>query len=170
MVAAGARLRPLPGPTRVAASGCEGAYRIVRQGAVDLHNGCAGEDARRMRRSTLRATRLAGSRQSEVDRGAALAGRRAVTYWCHAGHSTSPTFSDETEPPSEWQCPRCGQPAGQQQGAMGARPPAGGFHRTPYEFLMMRRTELEGERLLDEALADLRHRRGPGPGSERGRP
>ncbi len=89
-----------------------------------------------------------------------------MDYWCHAGHVTTPTFSDETEPPSEWQCSHCGKPAGQQRGAMSVPPPASGFHRTPYEFLMMRRTELEGERLLDEALANLRNRGSQCPRSE----
>lgn len=137
---------------------------MVGHGAVDVQDGCAGEDARRMRRNSVRGTRLSGRRPSEVDRGAPLAGRRTVTYWCHAGHETAPAFSDEVEPPAEWQCSRCGEPAGRQRGAMG-RPAGAGFHRTPYEFLMMRRTEVEGERLLEEALADLRSRRGRGPGS-----
>jgi hypothetical protein len=34
------------------------------------------------------------------------------------------------------------------------------FPRTPYEFLMMRRTPEDGERLLDEALAALHARTG----------
>ncbi len=119
-----------------------------------------------MRRSTVRGSRLNGPNGNEVDRGAPLAGRQQVTYWCHAGHETTPTFSDETEPPAEWQCARCGAPAGREQGAM-SRPAAVGFHRTPYEFLMMRRTESEGEQLLEEALANLRSRRGEAEATKR---
>jgi hypothetical protein len=36
------------------------------------------------------------------------------------------------------------------------------FPRTPYEFLMMRRTLAEGEELLADALADVKRRRARG--------
>ena len=36
---------------------------------------------------------------------------------------------------------------------------AGAAHKTPYEFLMMRRTPAEGEKLLAEALETLASRR-----------
>ena len=100
----------------------------------------------------------------EVDRGAPLAGRRTVEYWCHADHRTTATLSDEAEAPDQWQCVRCGAPASQDRGTLGP-PTRTGFHRTPYEFLMMRRTEKDGERLLDEALAELRNRK---PGQKTG--
>ena len=55
-----------------------------------------------------------------------------------------------------WECAICGQPAGMDK----ETPPApvgvaGASHKTPYEFLMMRRTEAEGEVLLAEALEKL---------------
>jgi hypothetical protein len=34
------------------------------------------------------------------------------------------------------------------------------FPKTPYEFLLMRRTIEDGEKLLDDALEQLRRRRG----------
>jgi hypothetical protein len=37
---------------------------------------------------------------------------------------------------------------------------AGGPPKTPFEFLMMRRTMAEGDELLEEALAKLREDRG----------
>jgi hypothetical protein len=39
---------------------------------------------------------------------------------------------------------------------------AGASHKTPYEFLMMRRTPAEGEKLLAEALEGLQARRAEG--------
>jgi hypothetical protein len=106
-------------------------------------------------RSGLRASRLARP-TDQVDRGAPLAARRDVTYWCFDDHHTSVTLSVDAEVPSEWACGRCGGPASATRGtAVRAATPLW-FPRTPYEFLMMRRSPEDGERLLAEALAALR--------------
>ncbi|PFG35704.1 RNA polymerase binding protein RbpA [Flavimobilis soli] len=90
-----------------------------------------------------------------------VAARVYVSYWCANGHETRPSFSDETaiEIPSEWDCPRCGFPAGQDR----ANPPAPSRnepYKTHLAYVKERRSEEDGEALLDEALAALRKRRG----------
>lgn len=107
----------------------------------------------------LRANRLA-SVSNQVDRGAALASRRETQYWCARDHVTKVPFAEDADPPEQWLCYACGAPAGLTRGTP---PPAlvrpRVFPRTPHEFLMMRRTEEDGDRLLAEAVAELRRRR-----------
>jgi len=110
------------------------------------------------RRSGLRATRLAAP-TDQVDRGAPVAERHSVTYWCARDHVTSVIFSVDVETPSSWDCCRCGGPASPEQGNAAPVTPTRWFPRTPYEFLMMRRTPEDGERLLAEALEALQARR-----------
>jgi hypothetical protein len=112
------------------------------------------------RRSTIRGGRLGGAPGSEVDRGGVVEPRRQVSYWCHAGHESKPAFALHVELPQTWACQVCGQPAG----PVRDEPPprermAGGPPKTPFEFLMMRRTMAEGDELLEEALAKLREER-----------
>lgn len=107
------------------------------------------------RRPTVRATRLS-SPTNQVDRGGHLAARRSVDYWCADDHHSAATFAVDADAPQEWICTHCGAPATTERGAAGRAlaPPV--FFRTPYEFLMMRRTAEDGERILDEALEALR--------------
>ena len=111
------------------------------------------------RRSGLRASRLALP-TDQVDRGAPLAERHGVIYWCPRDHHTVVTFSVDADTPAAWDCARCGDPASPDRGTARPLGTPRWFPRTPYEFLMMRRTPEEGERLLNEALAALHQRRG----------
>lgn len=84
-----------------------------------------------------------------------------MSYWCANGHETRPSFSGETaiEVPVEWDCPRCGFPAGQDS----ANPPSPSRvvpYKTHLAYVKERRSEEDGEALLGEALAALRKRRG----------
>jgi hypothetical protein len=112
----------------------------------------------RRRGTAVRGTRLARP-TDEVDRGAPLAARHGITYWCPRDHDTVVIFSVDAETPAEWDCSQCGDPASTDRGV--ALPPGRPrwFPRTPYEFLMMRRTPEDGERLLNEALAKLQEGR-----------
>ena len=110
-----------------------------------------------MRNRAVRGSRLSGPTAGEIDRGAPLAARHEASYWCHAGHLTTAAFSQEVHPPALWECTCCGAPASTRPDSLAPPQPRTGFHRTPYEFLMMRRTEEDGERLLAEALAQLRN-------------
>jgi hypothetical protein len=112
----------------------------------------------------IRGSRLTGlgNSSADVERGGELAARRLVTYWCPADHVTRVVFSDDgdTALPEEWQCGSCSETASSERGtaqASGRR--IEGSHKTPYEFMMMRRTAAEGEELLDEALRNLKSRR-----------
>jgi hypothetical protein len=86
-----------------------------------------------------------------------------VQYFCAKGHVTSPSFAigdeqDSPEIPLEWDCPRCGLPAG-----LDADNPPEPLRNEPYKthlaYVKERRTDAEGEALLEEALSDLRARR-----------
>ncbi|WP_098456969.1 RNA polymerase-binding protein RbpA [Flavimobilis soli] len=110
--------------------------------------------------SAIRGSRVGAGPMGESERGD-VAARVYVSYWCANGHETRPSFSDETaiEIPSEWDCPRCGFPAGQDR----ANPPAPSRnepYKTHLAYVKERRSEEDGEALLDEALAALRKRRG----------
>jgi hypothetical protein len=106
--------------------------------------------------SSIRASRTSGTATGEVDRGAELAPRRRVEYWCADDHLSAPAFALDAELPLEWECDVCGGPAVIERGAASPAEREPAFHRTPYEFLMMRRTPEDGERLLAEALEKLR--------------
>jgi hypothetical protein len=85
--------------------------------------------------------------------------RRTVGYWCANGHHTEHSFAVEVIVPTLWDCPRCGQPAGQDEANPPARP-----HAEPYKthlaYVKERRTEEDGAAILAEAMQRLRARRG----------
>lgn len=96
----------------------------------------------------------------EAERGEA-APRVWVSYWCAAGHETRPSFAEEAAalPPETWDCPRCGLPAGQDR----ENPPSAPKnepYKTHLAYVKERRTEEEADALLDDALQQLRERRG----------
>ncbi len=93
----------------------------------------------------------------ESERGEA-APRRRISYWCANRHESRPSFATDAEIPDEWECPRCGLPAGRDE----QNPPAA--PRTePYKshlaYVKERRSDADGERILAEALERLRRRR-----------
>jgi hypothetical protein len=95
----------------------------------------------------------------EAERGD-TAPRFFVPYYCVNGHETRPSFSIEANvvAPEVWDCPRCGLPAG-----LDAENPPQPFRNEPYKthlaYVKERRSDEDGEALLDEALAALRARR-----------
>jgi hypothetical protein len=115
-----------------------------------------------MRRSSIRATRVGGSASTELDRGAKPVARQRVEYWCANDHRTTTQLAAGVEAPATWDCDTCGAPAVQERGTAPQAAREGTFYRTPYEFLMMRRTPEDGERLLAEALERLEQGRNGG--------
>ncbi|HWC35070.1 MAG TPA: RNA polymerase-binding protein RbpA [Mycobacteriales bacterium] len=107
------------------------------------------------RRSGMRGNRLV-SASNQIDRGGEPAARRVAHYWCASDHHTSAAFAADIEPPTDWPCQVCSGPASLERGSAPAAVRPRFFPRTPYEFLMMRRTEEDGERILAEALAAMR--------------
>lgn len=96
----------------------------------------------------------------EAERGES-APREVFSYYCAKGHVTRPSFAvaDDREVPLEWDCPRCGLPGGLDP----ANPPEP-LRNEPYKthlaYVKERRSNEEGEALLQEALDALRARRG----------
>ena len=121
------------------------------------------------RRSALRGSRLAPA-TNQVDRGAEPAARRVANYWCATDHHTSVVFAADVEAPAEWECQVCSEPSSMERGTAVTPPRPRFFPRTPYEFLMMRRTVEDGERILAEALTAMRNGTYPsGPAKPRAR-
>lgn len=62
-------------------------------------------------------------------------------------------------PPEQWDCPRCGLPAGQDKDSP-PQPPKNEPYKTHLAYVKERRTPEEAEQLLEDALQKLRERRG----------
>jgi hypothetical protein len=107
------------------------------------------------RRPALRGTRLVPV-TSQVDRGTAPAPSRLAEYWCAKDHRTSAAFAADVDFPVEWSCRICSGPSTLERGTAPAIARPRFFPRTPYEFLLMRRTVEDGERILADALAAMR--------------
>ena len=94
----------------------------------------------------------------EAERGES-APRLRISFWCSNGHETRPSFAVDAEIPSSWDCPRCGLPANTDE-----KNPPPAKRTEPYKthlaYVKERRSDADGEALLDEALAKLRARRG----------
>ncbi len=63
--------------------------------------------------SAIRGSRVGAGPMGEAERGEAIA-RSHVSYWCSNGHEVRPSFAEEESVviPAEWDCPKCGFPAG----------------------------------------------------------
>lgn len=108
--------------------------------------------------NVIRGSRVGAGPSGENERGQA-APRVRVDFHCAKGHSSTPTFSVEADIPEEWECPKCGLPAGRD-----AEKPPSARSSEPYKthiaYVRERRTDEDGAALLDEALQKLRARRG----------
>ena len=94
----------------------------------------------------------------EAERGDS-APRVIISYWCSNGHETRPSFAREegVEIPSQWDCPRCGFPAGTDR----ENPPTPVKvepYKTHLAYVKERRSDEDGAAILDEALETLRSR------------
>ena len=105
-------------------------------------------------RSGIRGSRIGAGPMGESERGD-FAPRRAVSFWCGNGHRTQINFAVEAVVPQAWDCRSCGLPAGpdpdQAPVAAGNAP-----YRTHLGYVRQRRSQEDGEILLNEALAKLR--------------
>lgn len=109
--------------------------------------------------NAIRGTRVGGGPMGESERGE-TAPRTTVSYWCANGHKTTPSFASEADLPENWDCPRCGLPAGTDH----QNPPAA-TRNEPYKthlaYVKERRSDADGAAILDEALKRLKaHREG----------
>jgi len=106
--------------------------------------------------SAIRGSRVGAGPMGEAERGDAIA-RFRISYWCANGHETRPSFADDgsVTPPDEWDCPRCGFPAGRDRNAP-PKPIKNEPYKTHLAYVKERRTDTEGAALLEEALKRLR--------------
>ncbi|WP_051080157.1 RNA polymerase-binding protein RbpA [Demetria terragena] len=106
----------------------------------------------------IKGSRVGAGPMGEAERGDAVP-RVVVSYWCANGHQTRPSFAQEPSLaiPEHWDCPRCGFPAGQDE----QNPPAptrAEPYKTHLAYVKERRSDEEGDVILDEALSSLRGR------------
>jgi hypothetical protein len=106
------------------------------------------------RSSGIRGTRIGSGPRGDSERGDAAA-RVAVSFWCVAGHLTQPSFAETAVIPQQWECPCCGQLAGQDRDNPPVPVPVAPY-KTHLAYVRERRSDAEGEILLAEALARLR--------------
>jgi hypothetical protein len=108
--------------------------------------------------NAIRGTRVGSCPMGESERGESAA-RTVVSFWCSNGHETRPSFAVDADIPPTWDCPRCGLPANTDE-----KNPPPAKRTEPYKthlaYVKERRSDADGEALLDEALAKLRAKRG----------
>lgn len=92
----------------------------------------------------------------ETERGE-LESRVYVTFYCENGHTSRHPFAQDADVPENWDCPKCGLPAGQDADNP---PPAPKIepYKTHLAYVKERRSDADGAQILEEALADLRSR------------
>ncbi|PID97077.1 MAG: electron transporter [Actinomycetales bacterium] len=108
--------------------------------------------------SAIRGSRVGAGPMGEAERGD-TAPRVFVSYWCSNGHETRPGLAQEPGlvPPETWDCPRCGFPAGLDRENPPA-PPRAEPYKTHLAYVKERRSDADGQAILDEALSTLRNR------------
>lgn len=104
--------------------------------------------------SAIRGSRVGAGPMGEAERGEA-APRIRVSFWCAKGHEARPSFATDAAIPDAWDCPRCGWPAGTDRDNPPA-PPKNEPYKTHLAYVKERRTDIDGEAILQEALAKLR--------------
>jgi hypothetical protein len=92
----------------------------------------------------------------EAERGDA-APRVRVSFWCAKGHESRPSFATDAAIPEGWDCPRCGWPAGRDRSAPPS-PPHVEPYKTHLAYVKERRSDADGEAILNEALGRLREK------------
>lgn len=108
----------------------------------------------------LRGSRVGAGPMGESARGD-NAPRKAVSYFCESDHETVLHFALEAEAPSEWDCKRCGLPAGVDAAN---RPTVEDVapYKTHLAYAKERRSDSEAKVILNEALSELRQKRKSG--------
>ncbi|WP_025274818.1 RNA polymerase-binding protein RbpA [Haloglycomyces albus] len=99
----------------------------------------------------IRGVRIGATPSLHIERGEPV-GHQRVDYWCANGHRTIRHFAPHANVPTEWDCRRCGWPAGIDALNPPARPVIKPF-KTHLDYVRERRTEEEAEDILAEALA-----------------
>ena len=108
--------------------------------------------------NAIRGSRVGAGPMGEAERGES-APRVVISYWCANGHETRPSFAEEPgmSVPEQWDCPRCGLPAGQDEKNPPSAPRVEPY-KTHLAYVKERRSDEEGAEILGEALETLRSR------------
>ncbi len=104
--------------------------------------------------SAIRGSRVGAGPMGEAERGDA-APRVRISFWCANDHETKPSFAADAAIPDSWDCPRCGLPAGTDRENPPAAPKIDPY-KTHLAYVKERRSDADGEAILNEALAKLR--------------
>ena len=108
--------------------------------------------------NAIRGSRVGAGPMGERERGES-APRQYVSFFCANGHETRPAFALDASIPDTWDCKRCGYPAGREEATPPAAPRTEPY-KTHLAYVKERRSDADGDALLEEALARLRARRG----------
>ena len=106
--------------------------------------------------SAIRGSRVGAGPMGEAERGD-VAERLFITFYCAKGHQTRPSFAADAPIPETWDCPRCGMPASQDA----ANPPAAPKvepYKTHLAYVKERRSDVDGDAIMTEALERFRKR------------
>jgi hypothetical protein len=106
--------------------------------------------------NAIRGSRVGAGPMGEAERGES-APRRRVSFWCANLHETRPSFAADAAIPDNWDCPRCGFPAGRDKQNPPA-PPRNEPYKTHLAYVRERRNDADGDAILAEALDKLRAR------------
>ncbi len=111
-----------------------------------------------MASGNMRGSRIGAGPMGESERGV-VAPRTPVTFWCYNLHETQLSFADDPSVivPTIIDCRRCGMPAGTDMDHPPAVPVTAPF-KTHMAYVRERRTQTEGDALVDQALKALRGR------------
>lgn len=104
--------------------------------------------------NAIRGSRVGAGPMGEAERGES-APRIRISFWCANGHETLPSFAEDAAIPETWDCPRCGFPAGREKEAPPAAP-RNEPYKTHLAYVRERRSDADGQAILDEALAKVR--------------
>jgi hypothetical protein len=108
--------------------------------------------------NAIRGSRIGAGPMGERERGGS-APRQLVTFFCGNGHETTYAFAVDAPVPETWDCQRCGSLAGTES----STPPTAKRnepYKTHLAYVKERRSDADGDAILEEALARLRARRG----------
>lgn len=107
--------------------------------------------------NAIRGSRVGSGPMGESERGES-APRQRIVFYCSKGHQTRPSFAADAPIPEQWDCPRCGWPAGRDP-VQTPQAPRLEPYKTHLAYVRERRSESDGDAILAEALANLRRER-----------
>ena len=104
--------------------------------------------------SAIRGSRVGAGPMGEAERGDS-APRIRMSFWCANGHESSPSFASDAQIPEEWDCPKCGLPASSDR-ENPPPPPKIEPYKTHLAYVKERRSDVDGDSILNEALEKRR--------------